>query len=135
MADKIRKVDYCYVSVPDKPGEGVRVLRALREHGVSLLSLTAFPSSAGTAQFDLVVGSGDLEKAAANANLKLSEKKQAFYITGADRAGAAAEILGKLADAKINVTATNAACGQSGFGMILWVKPKDFDAAAKALGV
>ena len=135
MADTIRKVDYCYVEVPDKPGEGARILRALREHGVSLLSLTAFPTKPGTTQLDLVAASGDLEKAAAKANLKVSAKKQAFFVTGADRPGAVADILARLAEAKINVTAANAACGQSGFGMILWVKPKDVDGAAKALGI
>ncbi len=135
MADKIRRVDYCYVEVPDRPGEAARVLAALRDQGVSLLSMTAFPRSAGTAQIDLVGGKGDLEKAAAKAGLRLSPRKQAFFITGADRPGAVAEILGKLADAKINVTAANAACGQTGFGMILWVKPADVEAAAKALGI
>ena len=135
MADKIRRVDYCYVEVPDRPGEAARVLNALRDQGVSLLSMTAFPRSTGTAQIDLVAGKGDLEKAAAKAGLRLSPRKQAFFITGADRPGAVAEILGQLADAKINVTAANAACGQSGFGMILWVKPADVEAAAKALGI
>jgi len=135
MADKIRRVDYCYVEVPDRPGEAARVLTALREHGVSLLSVTAFPRAAGNAQIDLVAGKGDLEKAAAKAGLKLSPKKQAFFITGADRPGAVAETFIKLAEAKINVTAANAACGQSGFGMILWVKPADVEAAAKALGI
>jgi hypothetical protein len=41
-----------------------------------------------------------------------------------------------LADAKVNVTAYNATCAPGGgFGMILWVKPQDLEAAAKALGV
>jgi hypothetical protein len=135
MADKTRRVDYCYVEVPDRPGEAARVLNTLREQGVSLLSMTAFPRSAGNAQIDLVAGKGDLEKAAAKAGLKLSPKKQAFFVSGTDRPGAVAEIFGKLAQAKINVTAANAACGQTGFGMILWVKPADVEAAAKALGV
>jgi hypothetical protein len=134
MADKMRRVEYCYVDVPDRPGEAARVLIALREQGVSLLSMTAFPRSAGTAQIDLVAGKGDLEKAAAKTGLKLSPRKQAFFITGADRPGAAADVFKKLAEAKINVTAANAACGQTGFGMILWVKPADIEAAAKALG-
>ena len=135
MADKIRRVDYCYVAVPDRPGEAARVLTALREQGVSLLSMTAFPRSAGNAQIDLVAGKGDLEKAAAKAGLTLSPRKHAFFITGADRPGAVADIFRKLAEAKINVTAANAACGQTGFGMILWVKLADVDAAAKALGI
>jgi hypothetical protein len=135
MADKIRRVDYCYVQVQDRPGEAARVLGALRDQGVSLMSMTAFPTGAGNAQIDVVAGKGDLDKAAAKAGLKLSAKKPAFFITGADRAGAVAEILERLAKANVNVTATNAACGQSGFGMIVWVKPSDVDAASRALGI
>jgi len=135
MADKIRRVNYCHVEVADRPGEGARVLAALHDQGVSLLSMTAFPRGTGNAQIDLVAGTGDLEKAAAKAGLKLSARKPAFFITGTDRPGAVASILKKLAEAKINVTAANAACGQSGFGMILWVKPADVEAAAKALGI
>lgn len=134
MADNVRRVEYRYVEVADKPGEGARVLGALRDQGVSLLSMTAFPKAAGNSQIDLVAGKGDLEKAAAKAGLKLSAKKQAFFVTGADRPGAVADVFKRLADAKINVTAANAACGQSGFGMILWVEPSDVEAAAKALG-
>ncbi len=134
MAEKVRRVTYSYVEVADKPGEGARALAALQQQGVSLMSVTAFPSSAGRAQIDLVASSGDLDAAAKKAGLKLSPKKQAFFVTGDDRPGAAADILKRLAEAKINVTAMNAACGQTGFGMIVWVKPKDVDAAAKALG-
>jgi hypothetical protein len=134
MTDKIRRVDYFHVEVPDRIGEGARVLAALREHGVSLISMTAFPRGKGNAQIDVVVGEGDLTRAAAKAGLKLSGRKQAFFVTGADRPGAVAEVFGKLAQAKINVTAANATCGQTGFGMILWVKPADVEAAAKALG-
>ncbi len=101
MADKIRR-DYRYVEVPDQPGEGARVLGALHEQGVSLLSMTAFPTGGGNAQIDLVAGSGELEKAAEKAGLKLSAKKQAFFVTGADRPGAVAALLKKLADAPMD---------------------------------
>jgi len=46
MADQIRRVDYFYVEVPDKPGEGARVLTALKEAGVNLLNFTAFRAPA-----------------------------------------------------------------------------------------
>ena len=131
---KIDRVTYAYLEVTDKPGEGARVLGKLQENGVNLKSMTAFPTSGGKSQIDVVAGSGDLDAAAKKAGLKLSAKKQAFFISGEDRPGAVAAILKKLADAKINVTATNAASGQTGFGMIVFVKQKDLDAAAKALG-
>ena len=31
MADETRRIDYYYVSVPDKPGEGSRILTALHQ--------------------------------------------------------------------------------------------------------
>ena len=136
MADQIRKVDYFYVEVPDKPGEGVRVLGALKEAGINLLNFTAFPTSGGKAQLDLVTQDGDaLARAAKTAGLTLSARKQAFFVQGQNRAGAAAEVLRKLSDAGVNVRAANGSAGQGGFGMILWVAPSDFAKAAKTLGV
>ena len=136
MADQIRRVDYCYVEVPDKAGEGVRVLAALKEAGVNLLNFTAFPTAGGKAQLDLVVeDAATLTKAAKAAGVTLSPKKQAFFVQGQNRAGAAAEVLRKLADAKINVRAANGSAGQGGYGMIVWVAPSDYAAAAKALRV
>jgi hypothetical protein len=135
MADQIRRVDYFYVEVPDQPGEGVRVLVALKEAGVNLLSFTAFPSG-GKTQLDLVPQDPEaLQKAAKAANLKLSPRKQAFFVQGADRAGAAADVLRKLATAGVNARAGNGAAAQGGFGMIVWVAPNDYAKAAKALGV
>jgi hypothetical protein len=136
MADQIRKVDYFYVEVPDKAGEGARLLAALKEAGINLLNFTAFPTSSGRAQLDLVTDNADaLVKAAKGAGLTLSAKKQAFFIQGQNRPGAAAEVLRKLADAKVNIKAANGSAGQGGFGMIIWVAPSDFATAAKALGV
>jgi len=53
MPDTIRKVDYYYITAPDKAGEGARVLGALRDAGVNLLAVHAFPS-ARRSQIDVV---------------------------------------------------------------------------------
>ena len=136
MADKLRRVDYYYVHAPDRPGEGHRVLAAIKEAGVNLLSLTAFPDGKGTTQIDFVTENSDgLARAVKGLGLSLSPKHQAFFIQGADRPGAVAEHFKKLADAGVNIHASNAACCPGGFGMILWVKPESYDKAAKALGV
>jgi len=136
MADKLRRVDYYYVHAPDKPGEGYRVLAAVKEAGVNLLSLTAFPDGKGTTQIDFVTENADgLARAVKGLGLSLSPKHQAFLIQGTDRPGAVAEYFKKLADAGVNIHATNAACCPGGFGMILWVKPESYQKAAKALGV
>ena len=136
MADQIRRVDYFYVEVPDQPGEGVRILMAVKEAGVNLLSFTAFPTGSGKAQVDLVPENAEaLQKAAKNARLQLSPRKQAFFVQGENRAGAAADVLRKLSSAGINVRAANGAAAPGGFGVILWVAPNDYAKAAQALGV
>src|SRR3972149_3305656 len=43
MPDTVRLVDYFYIEVADKPGEGARVLSHLKAAGVYLLDIHAFP--------------------------------------------------------------------------------------------
>jgi len=133
--ETIRKVEYFAMDVADKPGEGARILGALRSAGVNLLAFTGFPSSR-RAQIDFIPDDAVAFKAAAKrTGLKIKPKKSAFLVSGEDRPGAVAEIMGRLAAAKINVTAIDAVCAGAGrYGAILWVKPPDVARAAKALG-
>lgn len=136
MADTIRKVSYYYATVPDKAGEGARVLGALKQAGVNLAAVHAFPVGGGQSQVDFFPEDpAKFEQAAKNANVKLSAKKTAFLVEGDDRPGAAAALLEKLGAAQVNVTALDAVrTGGGRYGAILWVKPADVDKAAKALG-
>ena len=136
MPADVRKVDYYYVMVPDKPGEGARILSTLANTGVNLFAFCGFPE-ARKAQLDFVPEDGAaFVKAAKAAGLKLSRRKTAFLIQEEDRPGAVADIMGRLAKAKVNVTAIQAACAGAGrYGALLWVKPADVRKAAKALGV
>jgi hypothetical protein len=136
MTDRIRRIDYFYTQVPDSPGEAFRLLSSLKEAGVNLLAFSAFPAPGNKSQLDLAPENPEgLAQAARKAGITLSEKKQGFLIDGADRPGAVAEVLKRLADVKINVTAVDAVCTGGGrYGAILWVKPAALDAAAKALG-
>src|SRR5216117_2808325 len=77
MADTIRKVSYYYTTAPDKPGEGARLLQALRNAGVNLLAFHAFPS-ARKSQADFVsADAAAFEAAAKAAKIKLSKPKTA----------------------------------------------------------
>jgi hypothetical protein len=136
MADSVRSVEYFYVTVPDTPGEGQRILSALKESGVNLLAFLGFPLGGGRSQIDLVPEDPDSLKAAADrAGIALSDAKRAFLIQGDDRVGAVADITAKLAEANINLTAAAATGAGSGrYGMIVWVAAADFERAADALG-
>jgi hypothetical protein len=136
MAETIRLVDYFYTEAPDKPGEGARALAALKEAGVNLLAFSGFPVGR-RAQLDFVPADVAAFKAVAKQHRwKLVGPKKGFLIQGDDRPGAVADLLGMLAGAKINVTATDAICaGADRYGVILWVKQRDVKRAAKALGI
>jgi hypothetical protein len=135
MADSVRLVEYFYVMTPNKAGVGAAMLGELRRAGVNLLAFSGFPSGRG-AQIDFVPEDAAAFRAAAKqAKWKLTGPKRAFLIGGDDRPGAVAEVMQKLADAKINVTAVDAACAGAGrFGAILWVEPRDVTRAARVLG-
>ena len=133
--DTIRRVEYFYVQVPDKPGEGARALATLRDAGLNLLAYSGFPVGR-RAQLDFVpAAAAAFKEAAKKAKWKVKGPKRAFLIEGEDRIGACAEILDRLAAAKINVTAMDAlATGTGRWAAILWVKPGAFKKAGMVLG-
>jgi hypothetical protein len=136
MSETIRLVEYFYIEAPDRPGEGARALAVIKEAGVNLLAFSGFPKGR-RCQLDFIPADPVAFRAAAKkAHWKLKGPKTGFLVQGEDRVGALADILGKLAAAKLNVTATDAVCaGADRYGAIFWVKPRDVKRAAKALGI
>lgn len=135
MADTVKRVEYRYATVPDTPGEGLRILSALRDNDVNLLAFLAFPAGEGQSQIDLVPADpAALTEAAGRAGITLSDPKQAFLVQGDDRVGAVADTIEKLSGADINVRASAATGAAGSYGMILWVAPADYESAAAALG-
>jgi hypothetical protein len=135
MATTARKIGYYYVTIADKPGEGARVLGALRDNGVNLLAFHAFPTGGGQSQLDFVpADERALQEGAKKAKLKLSERKTVFLVEGDDKPGAIADLLQKLGSAGANVTALDGVKAGPKFGALIWVKPTDVDKASKALG-
>lgn len=135
MTMTIRKLGYYSMQAPNRAGTGAKLLEALRLEGVNLLALTAFPEGGG-AQVDFVPeNDAAFRRAAKRIGLKISSRKAVFLLQGDDRPGVLAGAAGKLAAARINVTAVDAVCaGKRRFGAILWVKPKDVARAARVLG-
>jgi hypothetical protein len=136
MADRVRKADYCYLTVSSRAGQGAKVLAALQDAQVNLQAFSAFPVAGGKAQIDLVAKDlAPIRQVAKQHKWKLSRPKKAFLIQGRNRVGAVEQHLERLAEAKINVTAADAVtAGVGRYGMILWVKAKDHAKAARVLG-
>src|SRR6266849_3533133 len=131
MPDTIRQVEYFYMLVPDKVGEAAKALRALRDSGINLLAFSGFPEGR-RGQLDFIPADAAAFKSAAKANKwKIVGPKRGFLIQGDDRVGAIADVVGKLADAKINVTAIDAICADGRYGCLCWVAPRDVKKAAQ----
>ena len=135
MSNMLRKVDYFYVMLPNRAGQGAKVMTALAAEGVNLLAFSGFPSG-GKAQLDLMPeNSAKFRKAAKKLGLKVSKRKTGFLYHGDDRVGAMTRILDKLAGAKVNVVAVDAVTsGKGRFGAIFWVKATAVAKASKVLG-
>jgi hypothetical protein len=135
MADRVRKVNYCYLTVPARAGQGAKVLGELKDAGVDLVAFTGFPTKAGKAQIDLIsLDMPAVRRVAKKSGWRVSGNKKGFLVQGSDKVGAVHRHIQKLADLRINVTAADAvAAGQGRYGMLLWVKQKDYARAARAL--
>jgi len=133
--DTIRKADYFSTEVPNKVGEGARLLGALRDAGINLTAFTAFPSGR-RAQIDFIPeDSAAFKSAARKIGIEVSPRKTVFIVQGDDRPGAIAKICEKLAEAGINMIAMDAASGGDGrYAGMFWVAPADVRKAAKVLG-
>ncbi len=135
MAQRTRKVNYCYLKVSSRAGQGAKILGEIKNAGISLLAFSGFPDKGGKSQLDLVADNMAAVRRVADKNSwRLSNTKRAFLIQGTDEIGAVQKSVQKLAKNGINITAVDAvAAGKGRYGMVLWVKPKDYSRAARVL--
>ena len=136
MAELIRTAQYFKIQIADKTGTLAGLLAPLRDAGVNLMAVHAFPRNRRT-QVDVVPEDVAEFKEAAKANkLKIQGPKMCLLVEGDDRPGALGDLADRLRLAKINMTAvTGVAAGLGRFGAILWVKAGDVKKAAKVFDI
>ncbi len=134
MSDVIQTITYYSAEIPNKVGEGARVLAALQESGVNLTGFWGYPVGR-KARLDLVpADEGVFKKAAKKAGLALSPKATGFFIQGEDHPGAVASVLAALAQAGVSARAVQAICAGAGrYGSFVQVAAEDVAKAKKAL--
>lgn len=135
MAYRVRKVNYCKLMVPSRAGQGEKILAAIKGAGINMHAFTGFPAGGGKSQVDLVSDElSGIRRLAKKEGWRLSDTKKAFLVQGSDEVGAIHRVIKRLADAKINIVAADAvAAGANRYGMLLWVRPKDYRAATRVL--
>lgn len=137
MPFTIRRVEYYYTLVRDKPGEAYKLLNLLASAGVSQLAFSAIPVGPDSTQ--LAVFPEDPAKLVNEARLTgfhLDGPHHALLIQGDDDLGALATIHQKLFEANINVFASSGVTdGRGSYGYLIYVKEDDFIRAAETLGL
>jgi hypothetical protein len=137
MAYRIRRVEYFHATVVDQPGESYKVLSALAGLGVNLLAFTAVPIGPETTQLTLFPEDPSKMKSEAQRSaMDLDGPHRALLVQGDDELGALAGVHERIFKAGVNVYASNAvADGFGRYGYLIYVRPEDYDRAAKALEV
>lgn len=137
MPFTIRRVEYYYTLVKDKPGEAYKLLNLLASTGVSQLAFSAIPVGPDSTQ--LAVFPEDpakLVNEARQTGIHLDGPHHALLIQGDDDLGALAGIHQKLFEANINVFASSGVTdGRGSYGYLIYVKEDDFIRAAETLGL
>jgi hypothetical protein len=137
MAIETAQFDYRHAIVDADPQSAASLLRVLCESSVNLIGFSEFPLISGNIRLDLVAeDTSELENAAPAAKIPWGPRKTGFLIQGDNLPRTVIPcVLQRLADARIPVTSLRAVSIADGrFGALLWVKPRDVKAAAKALG-
>lgn len=137
MPTTIRRVDYFYATVMDRPGEAYKLLSTLAELGINLFAFTAVPIGPNQTQLALFPGDAlKMQDAATKAGLRLDGPHRALLVQGDDELGALAGVHARLYEANVNVYAsTGVADGKGCYGYIVYVRPDEYELAATALGV
>ena len=137
MAYRIRRVEYFHATVVDEPGEAYKVLSALAGLGVDLVAFTAVPVGPDRTQLTVFPEDpGKMKSEAQRAGMALDGPHRALLVQGDDELGALAVVHEKIYRSSVNVYASSAiADGAGKYGHLIYVRPEDFERAAKALEV
>ncbi|MGE3843303.1 MAG: hypothetical protein AB7I50_17165 [Vicinamibacterales bacterium] len=135
MGAHVRRIDYFYTVVEDRPGEAYELLGHLSDAEVRLLAFSGLPL--GMSKTQLVVfpaDTGRLQHVAALEGLELTGPQHAFLITSDDHLNSLLDLHRRLFLAGINVVCATGMADETGrFGYIVYVRQEEYERAAEAL--
>jgi hypothetical protein len=130
-----KKIDLLTVKLDPKTGALAQVLGALREAKVNITASWAYQMGPGEAQAHFFTGDLDRAKKALTKVGKTPKTESAFWVDDADQIGNYHSVVQKIAQAGINIEATDAFAIGGKFATVIFVAENDVAKTAKALGV
>ena len=137
MGFTIRRAEYFHTTVTDEPGGANHLLSQLAGMGINLLAFAGMPIGPVRTQLTLFPEDvSSMKETARKAGLILDGPHTALLVQGDDELGAFADLHMRLYQANVNVFAsTGVADGRGAYGYVLYIRPEDYEQAAKALGL
>ena len=131
----MQTIVYFSIVIPNKTGEGAKVLDALKSAGLNLIALWGYPLKGKNAVLDIAPSDPKaFIKTVKQLGLDPGVQKTAFHLEGEDRPGVMAEVFAKLSVAGVSVHAAQAVCAGAGrFGALIQVADADLKQAKKIL--
>jgi hypothetical protein len=130
-----KKIDLLTIKLDPKPGALAQVLGAFREAKVNVTASWAYQMGPGEAEAHFFTGDFDRAKQVLNKLGKTPKAESAFWVDDADQIGNYHSVLQKIAQAGINIEATDAFAIGGRFATVIFVGEKDVPKTAKTLGV
>jgi len=132
---QIRRVQYYTANVTDRIGSAYQVLSELAKSKNNLLAFSCIPVGPSSLQVTLFPDDANqLERTSGSMGLTLTPPQHAFLLQGDDEIGALTDVHRQLYDAKVDVYAANGVSDAGGsFGYLLYVRPDDYERAARIL--
>jgi hypothetical protein len=134
MTVQVTKVEVLTVDLQPKPGALCEVYAAFREANVDIAASWGYEMGPGEAKGHFYARDAGRAQEVLNKLGRKTTVETAVYVTGVDRVGVYHDLLKKIADAKVNISATDAFAVDGKFGMMFFTDQKNIDTLKKALG-
>lgn len=126
---------YFSISTLDRPGALAEITAILLEAELDMSGIWGFGTGGGNAQIMAVPHDIDAFKAIANKAGWKIEEGHCFHLEGEDRAGALVDLLNKIKEEGLNLTAVDAIGVSGQFGCYIWPHEEDVVAISELLGL
>ncbi len=134
MDVQTKRIELLVLDLQARAGALAEVFAGLREAQVDIIGCWAYQMGPDQAHAYLYARDGAKAKAALAKLGRQVRTEQACYATGTDQLGVYHDLLRKVANAGVNLEATDAFAVEGKFATVFWVDQKDIVRLCQALG-